>query len=84
MDWTTSLTSGGITASIVAILYGLIKLCHNRHLILKSGCCSVDVGSDQSPPKVGFPPKPIEVAERATHYIEPVEEKVPVPPPPSV
>ena len=70
MEINNSILTGGVRAVCIAILYGLIKLCRHRHLVLKSGCCSVDVSPDDTPPKVGFPPKPTEPATRAEHFIE--------------
>ena len=67
MDWSSTLATGGTSALIIGVLYGIVKLCQHRRVVCASGCCRCSVSDGDTP--IGFksleakspePPKPSE------------------------
>ena len=64
MDAQSVFTSSGITAGIIGIIYAFYLLCRHRHVLCKSGCCMLDVGSGDTPPQIAQP-HPVESSAEA-------------------
>lgn len=62
MDWSSTLATGGTSALIIGVLYGIVKLCQHRRVVCSSGCCRCSVSDGDSPKAFSVEPKtmPIE------------------------
>ena len=50
MDWSNTAATSGITALVIGVLYGTVKLFQHRKCRVMSGCCEVAVSSGDTPP----------------------------------